>query len=197
MTLSGIQTMINTLLRYRKWVNYQPLFVAIVIAVAIYYAWKSPKRKFPFKGISGLGVREVLSKTSKPKKEKRVNKSEEKCRRIFETIFQKPFPLERPGFLENPVTKKCLELDGFNPDIGTPLGRGLAFEYDGVQHAKYSPYFHRGGPQDFVYQQKRDTWKDLKCREMGIMLIRIPYNLVPENFESYIRQKLRQKGVRV
>ena len=93
------------------------------------------------------------------------------------------------------MTKKCLELDGFNPDIATPRGRGLAFEYDGVQHAKYSPYFHRGGAQDFVYQQKRDTWKDLKCREMGIMLIRIPHNLVPEDFEGYIRQTLRQTGV--
>ena len=196
MTRPGIQTMTKSLLRHRKWINFQTLFVSVVIVVAIYYAWKSPKRKFPFKGISGLGVRKVL-KGKKPTKAKRVNKSEEKCRRIFETVFQKPFPVVRPPFLENPVTNKCLELDGFNPDIVTPLGRGLAFEYDGVQHAKYSPYFHRGGPQDFVYQQKRDTWKDLKCREMGIMLIRIPYNLVPEDFESYIRQKLRQKGVRV
>ena len=194
MTRSGIQTMIKSLLRQRKWVNFQTLFVSIIIVVAIYYAWKSPKRKFPFKGISGLGVREVL-KGKKPTKAKRVNKSEEKCRRIFETVFQKPFPVVRPPFLENPVTKKCLELDGFNPDIVTPLGRGLAFEYDGIQHSKYSPYFHRGGPQDFAYQQKRDTWKNLKCREMGIMLIRIPYNLVPEDFEDYIRQKLRQKGV--
>ena len=57
--------MIKNLFRYRKWVNFQTLFVAIVIVVAIYYAWKSPKQKFPFKGISGLGVREVLSKTKK------------------------------------------------------------------------------------------------------------------------------------
>jgi len=194
MTLSPRQ-MIQTLFRYRKWVNFHTLFVVLVILVAIYYAWKTPKQKYPFTGIGGLGVRDALSKTKKSKKDKRVNKTEEKCRRIFESIFQYPFPSVRPPFLENPVTKKCLELDGFNPHIVTPVGKGLAFEYDGVQHSKYSPYFHRGGPQDFVYQQKRDTWKDLKCRSMGILLIRIPYNVVPEDLDTYIRRTLRHKGV--
>jgi hypothetical protein len=46
-----------------------------------------------------------------------------------------------------------------------------------------------------VYQQKRDTWKDLKCRSMGILLIRIPYNVAPEDLDTYIRQTLRHKGV--
>jgi len=196
MSLFHKQTMFKTLFRYRKWINFHTLFVVAVILAAIYYAWRAPKQKYPFTGISGLGVREVLAKSKKPKKGKRVNKSEEKCRRIFESIFTEPFPIVRPAFLENPVTKKCLELDGFNPTIVTPLGQGLAFEYDGIQHSKYQPYFHRGGPQDFVYQQKRDTWKDLKCRSMGILLIRIPYNIVPEDFETYIRRALRQKGVR-
>jgi len=190
------QTMIKTLFRYRKWVNFHTIFVVLVLLVAIYYAWKAPKQKFPFTGISGLGVRQVTSKTKKPKKGKRVNKSEEKCRRIFESIFRQPFPSVRPPFLENPVTKKCLELDGFNPHIETPMGQGLAFEYDGVQHSKYSPYFHPGGPEDFVYQQKRDTWKSLKCKSMGILLIRIPYNIVPEDLDAYIRQILRHQGIR-
>jgi hypothetical protein len=189
--------MIQTLLRYRKWVNFHTFFAVAVILAAIFYAWKAPKQKYPFTGISSLGVRSALTKTKKtPKKAKRVNKTEEKCRRIFESLFQHPFPSVRPPFLENPVTKKCLELDGFNPYIETPLGTGLAFEYDGVQHSKYSPYFHRGGPQDFVYQQKRDTWKDLKCRSMGILLIRIPYNVVPEDLKTYIRRTLHDKGVK-
>jgi len=32
---------------------------------------------------------------------------------------------------------------------------------------------------------------------MGILLIRIPHNVVPEDLEIYIRRTLRQKGVRV
>ncbi len=188
--------MIQTLLQYRKWVNFTTLFGVFIIFAAIYYAWKAPKKKYPFRGISGLGVRSALAQNKPPKKPKRINKTEEKCRRIFETLFRHPFPSVRPPFLENPVTKKRLELDGFNPYIKTPLGTGLAFEYDGIQHSKFSPYFHRGGPEDFVYQQKRDTWKDLKCRSMGILLIRIPYNVVPEDLKTYIRRTLHDKGVK-
>lgn len=189
--------MIKSWRRYRKWVNLHTLVGVSVVLVAVYYAWKAPKRKHPFTGISALGVRSAIDQTKTPSKGKRVNKSEEKCRRIFETLFQHPFPSVRPSFLENPITQKCLELDGFNPHIPTPLGKGVAFEYDGIQHAKYHPFFHRGGPQDFVYQQKRDTWKDLKCREMGILLIRIPHNVVPEDLEPFIRRALARNGIRL
>ena len=192
-----------------RWVSVHSVFVVVIVAIALGYAWKAPKQKYPFKGISGLGVREAVQKdkaTNAAKKDgspsvqgvpkqPRTNKSEEKCRAIFERLFRQSFPNERPQFLVNPVTGKRLELDGFCADLKTPFGRGLAFEYDGIQHSKFRAYFHKKGPKEFVYQQKRDTWKDLKCQAQGIVLIRIPHFIPPEAMEPYIKQKLRQKGI--
>lgn len=194
-----------------RWVSLHTVFVVVIVSIALGYAWKAPKQKYPFKGISGLGVREAIQKDKatnaatkraeqqtgpRRPKQARVNKSEEKCRSIFERLFQCRFPTQRPEFLVNPVTGKNLELDGYCADIKTPLGFGLAFEYDGIQHSKFRSYFHKKGPKEFIYQQKRDTWKDLKCRAVGVVLIRIPHFVPPEGIESYIKQKLTQKGVR-
>lgn len=184
----------------RKWVSMHSVFGLVVIVLALYFAWKVPKQKHAFKGISGFGVRSALESNQnkqdgKVHAKKTVNKSEEKCRRVFEKLFGQRFPSVRPQFLKNPVTNKCLELDGFCPSIPTPLGRGLAFEYDGIQHARYRPHFHRHGPAEFVYQQKRDTWKDLKCQSEGIVLIRIPHFIPPEAFAAYIKRELQRHRV--
>ena len=114
---------------------------------------------------------------SKPKKKKKpkFNKSEERCREIFEDIFDAKFKSIRPNWLKNPVTGQNLELDGFSPSIKTSMGQGIAFEYDGIQHAEYNKHFHRNGPAEFIYQTKKDSWKDLKCKENGVFLIRIPH----------------------
>jgi hypothetical protein len=103
----------------------------------------------------------------------------------------------RPSWLENPVTGCNLELDGFNKSIPTPLGHGLAFEYDGLQHSQYNKHFHKHGPMEFVYQTKKDTWKDLKCKEHGILLIRIPHFVAFHDLERFIKQKLRDKKVQI
>lgn len=130
------------------------------------------------------------------KKKKKLYKHEEKCRQIFQEIFGVKFKTIRPDWLKNPVTKgKNLELDGFNSTIKTPLGMGLAFEYDGRQHSKYTPHFHKNGPKEFVYQVKKDMWKDMKCREKGILLIRIPHFIDYHDLERYIKQRLRDKGM--
>ena len=64
---------------------------------------------------------------------------EEKCRKIFQELFKKEFRSVRPDWLKNPWTYQNLELDGYNPDVIT---NGLAFEYDGVQHSRFTPLFH-------------------------------------------------------
>ncbi|OHD25750.1 MAG: hypothetical protein A2086_14180 [Spirochaetes bacterium GWD1_27_9] len=58
-----------------------------------------------------------------------------------------------------------LQLDIYLPNIN------LAFEYDGEQHYKYMSYFHKN-KQDFLEQQDRDRFKDRRCEEEGITLIR-------------------------
>ncbi len=121
-------------------------------------------------------------------------KNEEKCREIFQGIFQRPFPKIRPDWLKSPATKKNLEIDGFCPDIETPIGKGLGFEYNGRQHSKYTPYFHRKGPQEFHYQLAKDDWKNAKCKELGIVLINIPHDISPRDLERHIKYKLRKIG---
>jgi len=183
----------------RNLLHIETLFIIGVIVAIIYFVWFSNEdvdvsdinNAFKNFSRSGTGV------GSKPKKEKKVNQHEERCREIFQNIFRAKFKSVRPDWLKNPVTNSNLELDGFNANIPTKLGKGLAFEYDGVQHAEYNKHFHRKGPEEFVYQTKKDSWKDKRCKEMGILLIRIPHFIVFHDLERYIKQKLDKEGVRV
>lgn len=132
-------------------------------------------------------------KSSYAPKQPKFNKSEERCREIFQQMFGVKFKSVRPSFLKNPVTGKNLELDGFNSDIRTPIGKGLAFEYDGEQHSKYNRHFHRSGESEFQYQVKKDEYKDVRCREEGILLIRIPHYIAYGDLERFIHTKVRKK----
>lgn len=126
-------------------------------------------------------------------KPKKYNKSQSRCHEIFEQYFNKKFIEDhRPDWLKNEVTGRNLELDGFCPDIKTQIGQGVAYEYDGRQHSKYTPYFHReGGKQEFVYQTKKDYMKDLLCKKEGVVLIRIPHYISYYDLEKYIHTKLK------
>lgn len=53
---------------------------------------------------------------------------ENKVRLIFEHIFQKEFPTQRPTWLKSPLSEKNLELDGYNEELK------IAFEYQGPHH---------------------------------------------------------------
>lgn len=55
-------------------------------------------------------------------------------------------------------------------------------EYNGEQHYKYTPYFHKGGIVDFDLQVKRDNILKNYCNNtLKIELIIFKYN-DPENF---------------
>lgn len=115
----------------------------------------------------------------------RESRGERECRRVLENIFRKPFIKARPYFLNNPVTGgECnLEIDCFNKDLK------LGCEYSGLQHYKYIPYFHKN-KEGFLNQKYRDEMKRTKCRENGITLIEVPYNIRLENIEKYIKNEL-------
>lgn len=166
------------------------LIAIVVLSVFIYFVFKAKKRKYKFIPLGDAPP----PKKKKLKKGKKKYKNEERCREIFERIFNCKFKTIRPEWLKNPVTGKNLEIDGFNPDVKTPIGKGLGFEYDGQQHAKYTPHFHKHGPQQFIYQTKCDTWKDLQCKERKIVLIRIPNFVAFHDLERYIREKLTRLG---
>ena len=156
--------------------------------------WRDLSENAPPNKHSFLG-----STSGEPKKPQKKNQHEEKCRDIFQGLFQAPFKSVRPDWLVNPTTGSNLELDGYNPDIITPKGRGVAFEYDGIQHSEYDPHhFHserRGGQNAFIYQVKKDNWKTKRCAEEGVVLIRIPHYISWDDIEDHIKDRLRKEGV--
>jgi hypothetical protein len=163
-------------------VNVDVWICVIMVVMAIYIWVCGQKVKGP------VTVR--FPKIPKVVKTGRYGKYEERCREIFQRTFRRRFVKIRPDFLKNPMTGKNLELDGFCPNVRTKLGMGLAFEYDGAQHAKKTPIFHKND-QQFVNQVKRDFFKDRVCRQKGIALIRIPHTVKYNKLEEYIMEKLR------
>jgi len=166
---------------------------AIILGLFIYFVIVVKKKKYKFMGADGKKFR-VKSVNYKRDKKNKKSKGEERCREIFEQIFGVKFKSVRPSFLLNPVTGKNLELDGYNDTIKTSIGKGLAFEMDGIQHSQYTPHFHKD-PQEFLYQCKKDSFKDLKCKEHKIVLIRIPHYISSFDLERHIRDKLAKKGL--
>jgi hypothetical protein len=186
---------------WQKYVlNIDTLAAIIVGSLALYFIFTAKKKKYKF------NISDVLDETKQPKyltrsktskKPKRINKHEEECRRIFQEIFGGTFKSVRPKWLKNPVSNKNLELDGYNSSIETPIGTGLAFEYDGQQHAKYTPHFHKKGVDEFEYQVAKDSWKDQKCKDKGILLIRIPHSVDFNDLERYIKMILKRRNVKI
>ena len=120
------------------------------------------------------------------------SKGERKCRQTLESIFRARFPKARPNFLNNPVTggRFNLELDCFNPSYR------LAVEYSGIQHYKFTPYFHKN-KESFLNQKYRDDMKARICRENGINLIVVPYTVKEEKIPSFLLQELRKYGYKI
>jgi hypothetical protein len=117
---------------------------------------------------------------------------ETECRRILQKIFRKPFNKARPNFLNNPVTggNFNLELDCFNLELK------LGVEFNGQQHYKYVPYFHKN-KEAFQNQKYRDYMKRQKCKENGIKLIEVPYIVKTPDIEDYIIKELRKLGYKL
>jgi hypothetical protein len=90
-------------------------------------------------------------------------KNESNCISILEGISDFKFKKSRPKFLNG------LELDGYNSELK------LAIEYNGIQHYKYIPYFHKNGKVDLEKQQKRDYIKNELCIKNDIYLIIVPF----------------------
>jgi len=113
-----------------------------------------------------------------PFKKTKQWKHETKCRDIFENLFKKPFPSVRPHFLKR-SNGYNLELDGFNSELL------IAFEYQGIQHVKFTSKFHKT-ISDFKDQQQRDEEKKLMCLKANVKLIEIPHTVKFDELESYI-----------
>lgn len=180
-----------------KWwkylLNMEFFFGLLVVCFAIYMFYHTKRKRFQFNINAFSQTAGILPE--KKKKKRTYNKHENRCREIFEDIFERKFKSVRPDWLKNPVTGKNLELDGFCDSIETKIGTGLAYEYDGKQHSNYVPHFHRGGVDEFKYQMKKDEWKDLLCKNNGILLIRIPHFVDYNDLDRFIKSKLAKQGL--
>ena len=107
------------------------------------------------------------------------------CRGFFERIFKAKFPKKRPEWLVNPFSGGQMHLDGYSKKLK------LAFEFNGPQHYKMYPKYHKKY-QDFVKQQERDMFKAALCKENGIMLIIVPYTLDYDEFQAHIIKEYKK-----
>ena len=163
------------------------LSIAALIVFAFYNKIYNTKGTYSKPG--QYYARPYLNKSKSTKRAPRQSKGEIQCRNVLENIFGKPFPSQRPDFLRNPVTggNFNLELDCYNPELR------LAVEYNGIQHYKYTPYFHRN-KEHFMNQKYRDDMKRRICRDNGIVLIEVPYNIKIENIKKFLLSELRKYG---
>jgi hypothetical protein len=120
------------------------------------------------------------------------SKGETECRRVLQHIFNRPFNKARPNFLRNEVTGNNfnLELDCFNEDLK------LGVEYNGIQHYKYTPYFHKSY-EHFLNQKYRDFMKRTLCKQAGITLIEVPYTVKNQDIYKFLRLELVKNGYKV
>lgn len=114
------------------------------------------------------------------------SKGEVECRRVLEKLFGCKFPKCRPDFLRNEVTGHFnLELDCYSDKYK------IACEYNGQQHYKYTPFYHKN-KEAFYNQKYRDYIKRDLCKKNGIMLIEVPYTVGVGEIESYIEKELER-----
>lgn len=107
------------------------------------------------------------------------SKGEKICRDTMEKIYGVPFLNLRPSWLKNPLTNRNLELDCYNEKLK------LAVEYGGEQHFKWCS-FAKQSYADFRSQVYRDRIKVNACKEHGVYLIMVPYNVPLHLIPTYI-----------
>lgn len=116
-----------------------------------------------------------------------VGKSEEICRKIFESIFKTPFKKSYPKWLKSEKGGQ-MHLDGYNSDLK------IAFEYQGKQHYFFIPKWHQT-LEIFKQRQADDKWKKKLCNMNNIILIEVPYRVKYEEMLDYIINELRNRGI--
>lgn len=166
--------------------------VTFVLIFGLYHKITGSKGTWSKKNYlsSFLTTPTISNKT--PRTPPKDSKGEIECRRILQIIFNRSFNKARPDFLRNPVTGGDfnLELDCYDPELR------IAVEYNGVQHYKFIPFFHKN-KEAFLNQKYRDDMKRRICKENGILLIEVPYTVKIEDIKAYIQKSLMINGILV
>ncbi len=107
------------------------------------------------------------------------------CREYFERLLGYRFIKAKPNWLISEKKYK-LELDGYNKKLG------LAFEYQGVQHYKFVPHFHKN-IGNYENRKKDDCIKRVLCKKNNIRLIEIRYDSDYSRLGKQIENKLKNE----
>lgn len=116
------------------------------------------------------------------KEHKRISKGEKECKRVLCELFAQPFYRVRSKELSH------LELDCFNPQLG------IACEYHGKQHYVY-PSRYVKKKRDFLSRLRRDLYKLALSRQLGILLIVVPYIVKVPEIKGFILERLSWNGI--
>ncbi|KKR45833.1 MAG: hypothetical protein UT82_C0021G0009 [Parcubacteria group bacterium GW2011_GWB1_40_14] len=114
--------------------------------------------------------------------------SERICKTIFESVFNKKFPKQRPRWLIGP-RGNLMELDGYSKELN------LAFEYHGKQHFLTHELFHRDSSLE--QRMSDDEIKRELCKENGVILIEVPYNVSHDKIYDFVLNSCEANGVSV
>ena len=91
----------------------------------------------------------------------------------------------RPNWLKCSYSKRNLEIDLYNDELR------LGIEYNGGQHYKFTPIFHKT-EADFEKQLQRDQDKIKICNELNIKLVVVPYALNNySSIETFLKTELK------
>jgi hypothetical protein len=189
--LSSALSYLDLFRKYWNFYNFEIIMVLCILFLLIFglinkiKGGKGTWSKYYYYNYHDDNINTTKSYTKKKITE---SKGEIECRRVLEEIFRKPFNKARPNFLRNPVTggNFNLELDCYNKDLR------IAAEYNGIQHSKFVPFFHKNY-EAFLNQKYRDDMKRRICKEQNIILIEVPHTVKIENIERFIKDVLKQK----
>lgn len=156
--------------------------ISLLIILAIGRKWAG-KKGTSTPGLKVLEWKEFDDGADEPRKSF-ISSGEKACKTFLESVFKRPFVKDRPDFLRNNITGVNLELDCFNKDLG------LAVEYNGQQHYRYTPFFHKN-KEAFHNQMYRDETKRRLCREHGVVLIEVPYHV--RDIETFLTRQIEEK----
>ena len=187
---------INSIINYIKNNLFESILIFCILFLLIYGFYNKIKNNkgtwsdFYYRD-KDIENQDYYNREIRPKKRKppTVSKGEAECKRVLESIFQRPFNKIRPYFLNNKVTGGDfnLEIDCYNEDLN------LGVEYSGKMHYEYIPFFHKNY-EAFLNQKYRDELKKRMCKDEGLILVEVPYTVKHENIESFLIKELKKHG---
>jgi len=171
-----------------SFVKWWQLLIIVFLIIFILYILNYDKKPFAFVGLDDdkNGFAQTIMKNDKYNKLVKY-KCEEICRTTLQDYYKLSFKKARPGWLVNPQTGKCLELDCYNDTLK------IACEYNGEQHYVFPNRWFKY-KWEFNKQLERDLLKQQICKTQGVLLITVPYTIPNNEIPTFIINYLKQNG---